>query len=69
MFYVGLDIHTNHISICVLNQDGKVHRRDQVRQVDQLVRVLEGLPDRFEVCFEASTGYGTQKRVNGVRCH
>lgn len=36
MFYVGLDIHTKHISICVLNQDGKVHRRDQVRQVDQL---------------------------------
>ena len=67
MFYVGLDIHTKHISICVLNQDGKVHRRDQVRQVDQLVRVLEGLPDRFEVCFEASTGYGRFFELLSVR--
>jgi transposase len=67
MFYVGLDIHTKHISICVLNQDGKVHRRDQVRQVDQLVRVLEGLPDRFEVCFEASTGYGRYFELLSVR--
>ena len=44
MFYVGLDIHTKHISICVLNQDGKVHRRDQVRQVDQLVAFSKGSP-------------------------
>jgi transposase len=38
-----------------------------VRQVDQLVRVLEGLPDRFEVCFEASTGYGRFFELLSVR--
>jgi transposase len=67
MLYVGLDIHTKHISVCVLNQDGKVYRRDQVRQVDQLVCILERLPDRFEVCFEASTGYGTFFELLSVR--
>ncbi len=58
MFYVGLDIHTKHITICVLNNDGKVHQRCQVRQIDQMMGVLEKLPERFEVCYEASTGYG-----------
>jgi transposase len=58
MLYVGLDIHTKQISICVLNQDGKVHERCQVRRADQLRPFLEKLPDRFEICFEASTGYG-----------
>jgi hypothetical protein len=23
-----------------------------------MMRILEGLPDRFEVCYEASCGYG-----------
>ena len=30
----------------------------QVRTIDQMMRILEGLPDRFEVCYEASCGYG-----------
>jgi transposase len=58
MLYVGLDIHTKQITICVLDGDGKVHQRCQVRRADQLLPFLEKLPDRFEVCFEASTGYG-----------
>jgi transposase len=58
MFYVGLDIHSKYITICVLNGDGKVYARCQVRQIDQMMRALERLPGRCEVCFEASTGYG-----------
>jgi transposase len=58
MFYVGLDVHSKMIAICALNEDGKVMQRCEVRQVDQLLAVLRRLPDRFEVCFEASTGYG-----------
>ena len=27
MFYVGLDIHAKHISICVLNETGQVVHR------------------------------------------
>ncbi|HEV3165590.1 MAG TPA: hypothetical protein VGZ22_16305 [Isosphaeraceae bacterium] len=30
----------------------------QVRTIDEMMRILEALPDQFEVCFEASCGYG-----------
>jgi hypothetical protein len=58
MFYVGLDIHSTRISICVLNETGQVARRAQVRGVEEVIRSLKALPDRFEVCYEASCGYG-----------
>jgi transposase len=58
MYYVGLDIHNKHISICVLNESGQTVHRSEVRSIDQMLRILEGLPDRFEVCYEASCGYG-----------
>lgn len=58
MFYVGLDIHANHITICVLDQQGQVYQRCQVRQIDQMMAALERLPKPFHVCYEASTGYG-----------
>lgn len=58
MFYVGLDIHTKHISICVLSETGQVTHRSRVRGIEEMVQILKGLPDRFEVCYEASCGYG-----------
>lgn len=58
MFYVGLDIHTKQITICVLNSDGKVHQRCQVQRAETMLMVLRELPESFEVCYEASTGYG-----------
>jgi transposase len=58
MFYVGLDIHDKRIAICVLTEAGQVARRAQVRTIDEMMRLLESLPDRFEVCYEASCGYG-----------
>ncbi len=58
MFYVGLDIHSKRISVCVLNNTGQVAHRSQVRSIEEMLRILEGLPDRFEVCYEASCGYG-----------
>src|SRR5919201_182104 len=58
MLYVGLDIHTKHIALCVLNETGQVVRRARVRGIEELLRLLKGLPDRFEVCYEASCGYG-----------
>ena len=58
MFYVGLDIHSKRISLCVLNMTVQVFRRCQVRTLEEMMRILEGLPDRFEVCYEASCGYG-----------
>ena len=58
MFYVGLDIHANHISVCALNEKGQIVHRSQVRSIEEMMRILKGLPDRFEVCYEASCGYG-----------
>ena len=58
MLYVGLDIHSKRISICVLTSAGKIMHRSQVKTIDQMMRILEGLSDRFEVCYEASCGYG-----------
>jgi transposase len=58
MFHVGLDIHSNHISICALSETGQVALRSRVRGFQEMVRILQGLPDRFEVCYEASCGYG-----------
>jgi transposase len=58
MFYVGLDIHTKRIAFCVLSEQGQLVQRGQVRGLDEVLRVLRALPDRFEVCYEASCGYG-----------
>jgi hypothetical protein len=56
MYYVGLDIHSKRISLCVLNETGQIVQRSQVRTIDQMMRILEALPDRFEICYEASCG-------------
>ena len=56
MFYVGLDIHTKRIAFCVLSDQGQLVQRGQVRGLDEVLRILKGLPDRFEVCYEASCG-------------
>lgn len=57
-FYVGLDIHSKRIAICALNESGQVVHRCQVRRIEDMKRIFEELPDRFEVCYEASCGYG-----------
>ena len=58
MLYVGLDIHSSHVSICALRATGQVAHRSRVRSSDEMLRILGGLTDRFEVCYEASCGYG-----------
>jgi hypothetical protein len=58
MFYAGLDIHTKRIALCVLSEAGQLFHRSQVRSIDEMVRTLKGLPERFEVCYKASCGCG-----------
>jgi transposase len=58
MLYVGLDIHTKHIAVCVLSEAGQVVQRARVRGLEEMLSLLKGLPDLFEVCYEASCGYG-----------
>jgi transposase len=42
----------------VLDERGQVVHRSQVRGIEPMLTTLKGLPDRFEVCYEASCGYG-----------
>src|SRR5262245_524582 len=58
MFHVGLDIHTKHIPISALNEPGQVAVRSRLRRIQEMLRTLQAHPDRFEVCYEASCGYG-----------
>src|SRR5438552_2966551 len=58
MLHVGLDIHSTRITICALDDRGQVAHRAQVRTLEEMLATLKGLPDRFEVCYEASCGYG-----------
>jgi transposase len=58
MLHVGLDLHSTRIALCALNATGQVVHRSQVRGLAEMLATLQGLPDRFEVCYEASCGYG-----------
>ena len=49
MFYIGLDIHSKRISLCVLDETGNLAHRSHVGSVEEMLRVPRGLPDRFEV--------------------
>ena len=52
MFYIGLDIHNKHISICILDKDGKIDQQLKVRQLDQMLNptstVMEEI-GRFQI--------------------
>jgi transposase len=58
MYHVGLGIHTKRIALCALDEKGQVVRRSQVRNIEEMLRTLKELRDRFEVSYEASCGYG-----------
>jgi hypothetical protein len=47
MFYVGLHSHYKRVAICVLGQTGQIVRRAQVRTIDEMMPLLEALPDDF----------------------
>lgn len=58
MFHVGLDVHLNYITVCILDKNGQVHQRCTLRSIGEVVTKLQSLPGPCQVCYEASTGYG-----------
>lgn len=58
MFHVGLDVHLKYITVCILNNDGKIHQRCTLKSIYEVTALLRHLSGRCQVCFEASTGYG-----------
>lgn len=60
MWTVGLDVHQNATSVCILDEGGNRVKRFVHRGHPRgLVEVLAGLGERFRVGFEASCGSGT----------
>lgn len=59
MLCVGLDVHTNRSSFCILNEDGKIVKQELVHgRWPQVVDQLRQIPEPISVCYEASCGYG-----------
>ena len=58
-YYVGLDVHLKHTSVCILDGDGKRVKRLTIRGPwRKIAEELKRLPGKVAVCFEASTAYG-----------
>jgi hypothetical protein len=47
MLYGGLDIHSKRIALCVLSETGELVQRAEVRRLEEMLRILQGLPERF----------------------
>lgn len=59
MWTIGLDVHWRTTSVCILNEYGKKIKAKTVRGPwEKVISYLAGLSERFQVCFEASCGYG-----------
>jgi transposase len=59
MWTIGLDAHQRLYVLCILDSGGKVIKTECVRgDVDRLLQVLRRVPQPFQICYEASCGYG-----------
>jgi transposase len=59
MLTIGLDVHQSRTSVCVLDAKGNRLREHEVKGgYEAVAGALAKLPEPFQVCFEASTGYG-----------
>lgn len=57
MYFIGLDVHQNYITVCVLKEKGELHSRCTLKCIGEVVDLIRRLGP-CEVCYEASTGYG-----------
>ncbi|MGN6369180.1 MAG: IS110 family transposase [Phycisphaerae bacterium] len=59
MLYVGLDVHWKKSSLCILNDQGRQIKAQQVNGGwNRLLESLAKIQEPFSLCFEASVGYG-----------
>lgn len=58
-YYVGLDVHVTHTTMCILDHHGKRVKRQTIRESwARVAHELSQLQGKVKVCFEASTAYG-----------
>ena len=59
MLTVGLDVHFRKSSLCVLDENGKTVREQEVKgHWTEVLKELGKLDQPFQICYEASLGYG-----------
>jgi transposase len=59
MLTVGLDVHFRKSSLCLLDDNGKVIQEKQVLGTwPELIDELSRIREPFQICYEASLGYG-----------
>jgi len=59
MLTIGLDVHLSRTSVCILDARGNTLRQQEVKGGQEAVaQLLAKLEEPFQVCYEASTGYG-----------
>jgi transposase len=60
MFSIGLDVHQNSTAVCQLDSNGRRTRERVIRGgFAAVAEQLRAIDKPFDVCFEASCGYGT----------
>jgi len=60
MYYVGLDVHAQRSSMCILDDNGRRVKHLEVKGAwPRLLEVVDQqVPKPFVICYEASCGYG-----------
>ena len=59
MFTIGLDAHYGLYVLCILDRTGQVVQRQTIRgNSKRLMEFLDTLEGPFQICYEASCGYG-----------
>ena len=59
MFFIGLDVHLRHTSMCILDQNGKRVKQARISGPwSKIAAEIEQLDGTVAVCYEASCGYG-----------
>ena len=59
MLTIGLDVHQTRTSVCVLDVKGNTIREQEIKgDYGAVAETLSKVAEPFQVCYEASTGYG-----------
>ena len=68
MYTIGLDVHQRVSVLCILDTAGKLVKQERLRGgVDVLLAALRKLARPWQICYEASCGYGyLYDRLSGL---
>jgi transposase len=59
MRYVGMDVHSKYTTLCILDENGKIVKEQEVHgSLGDVLAALRTIPAPFAICYEASCGYG-----------